>query len=180
MSRKLAFMTIGILHERVGDPQVQGFVDRLPSVYAAAESSDGFYARSIRNMETWEHSWGHQEPPSCYPKPDDDARLAMTLSLWKDIESVAAFAYHGAHGEALSKRNEWFQSLGLPNYVAWWVPDGHKIDWEEGGERLDYLHANGPTAFAFNFAVPFDADGQPYKLDRQAVRAKVSVNAGGD
>ena len=33
MSYKLAFMTVGILREPVGREQVQGFVDRIPSVY---------------------------------------------------------------------------------------------------------------------------------------------------
>ena len=38
----------------------------------------------------------------------------MTLSLWKDLESVAAFIYHGAHGEALMKRRERFEKHKLP------------------------------------------------------------------
>ena len=56
----------------------------------------------------------------------------MTLSLWQDLESVAAFAYHGPHGEALAKRREWFEKYNLPVYVAWWVRADHRIDWKEG------------------------------------------------
>ena len=43
-------MTVGILREPVGHAQVQGFVDRVPAVYEAADSSDGFHARSIRDV----------------------------------------------------------------------------------------------------------------------------------
>lgn len=127
---KLAFLTVGVLHEPVGHPRVQGFVDRLPAVYAAADASAGFQARSIRDVVTWKHSWGEVVPPACYPKLDISERYAMTLSLWNDIESVAAFSYNGAHAEALLRRKDWFQSLGLPGYVAWWVPEDHHVGWK--------------------------------------------------
>src|SRR2546425_12803677 len=66
MPFKLAFMTVGILREAVGHAQVQGFVDRIPDVYAAADSSDGFHDRSIRDVGTWLHSWGPVELPGCF------------------------------------------------------------------------------------------------------------------
>ncbi len=173
---KLAFLTVGILHEAVGSPRVQGFVDRIPSVYDAADRSDGFDSRSIRDVNTWLHSWGPVVLPACYGSVDSDSRVAMTLSLWRDLESVAAFAYHGAHGEALTNRKEWFENRGLPVYVAWWVPDEEAIDWKEGASRLDHLHAHGPSAVAFNFSKPFDAEGRPSRLDREAVKSKAEKN----
>jgi len=176
MSHKLAFLTVGVLHDQVGAPRVQGFVDRIPAVYAAADASDGFQDRSIRDVATWKHSWGEVVPPACYPKLDDEERYALTLSLWNDLESVAAFAYNGAHAEALSKRKDWFESHKLPGYVAWWVPADHEVGWKEGSERLDHLHAHGSSAFAFNFARPFDAAGNPCRLDRSAMEAKARMN----
>jgi len=101
----------------------------------------------------------------------------MTLSLWNDLERVVAFAYNGAHAEALMRRKDWFQAVGLPSYVAWWVAEHHDVDWKEGSERLDHLHAHGSSAFAFNFAKPFDAGGNPCRLDRPAVEAKTRQNA---
>jgi hypothetical protein len=177
MGAKLAFMTVGILRAPVRDAQVKGFVDRIEGVYDAADSSDGFHARSIRDVGTWLHSWGPVTLPSCFPPPPDESQIAMTLSLWSDLESVAAFAYHGPHGEALGKRRDWFEKSDLPVYVAWWVPAEHQIDWDEGKARLDHLHANGPTAFAFSFAKPFDRDGNPCTLDGKSVKAKVAANA---
>lgn len=173
---KLAFLTVGVFHEAVGSPRVQGFVDRIPSVYNAADQSDGFDSRSIRDVNTWLHSWGPVVLPSCYGPIDSESRVATTLSLWRDLESVAAFTYHGPHGEALTKRKEWFESRGLPVYVAWWVPDEQSIDWKEGASRLDHLHAHGPTAAAFHFSKPFDAEGKPCRLDREAFKKKAEKN----
>jgi hypothetical protein len=178
MPAKLAFMTVGVMREPVGHAQVQGFIDRAPGVYAAADRSDGFHARSIRDYGTWLHSWGEMELPDCYPMPSGGmAQTAMTLSLWSDLESVAAFSYNGAHAEALKRRREWFDKSAAPEYVAWWVEDDQPIDWKEGKARLDHLHNHGSSAFAFNFKNPFDANGNAYAIDRESVKAKAAMNA---
>src|SRR6201996_7403624 len=162
---KLAFYTVGLMHEDVSSERSKGFVDRAPGVYAVADKSDGFDSRSIRDYDTWLHSWGAIVTPACYACTGDDKRLATTLSLWRDLESVAAFAYHGAHGEALTKRQEWFPKSGAPIYVAWWVPADASVSWSEAAERLDHLHINGSTPFAFTFTKPFDPLGTPVRLD---------------
>lgn len=177
MPFKLAFMTVGIMREPVGHPQVQGFVDRVANVYHSADTSDGFHARSIRDLGTWLHSWGEVELPACFPTPPSEKQIAMTLSLWQDLESVAAFSSYGPHGEALTKRREWFEKSKFPEYVAWWIPEDHSIHWKEGNVRLEHLHFNGPTAFSFNFTQPFDPNGNATKLDRETVKAKAAKNA---
>jgi hypothetical protein len=174
---KLAFLTVGVLRDQIGTPCVQGFVDRVPSVYSAVDQSDGFHSRSIRDVNTWKHSWGEVVPPNCYQQiNNDELRFAMTLSLWTDLESVAAFAYHGPHGEALTKRREWFPANDLPVYVAWWVPADHAVDWQEAAERLDHLHTNGSTAFAFNFSHPYAPEGNSVRLDSAKVKLKATMN----
>ncbi len=178
MPKKLAFMTIGVLAEPFGEPGSQGFVDRVTSVFAAADSSGGFAARSDRDMETYERSWGEIVIPKCYSAIEDPLRLPSTLSIWHDLESVAAYAYHGAHGEAMVRRREWFLKSDLPGHVAWWI-DADRIDPIDAADRLDHLYANGPTPFAFSFANPFDAEGNPYNVDSAQVRAKVAANAEG-
>jgi len=177
MPYKLAFMTVGILREPVGHEQVQGFVDRVPSVYQSADESHGFHARSIRDLGTYLHSWGEVKLPACYPQPMPNERIAATLSLWADLESVAAFSYHGPHGEALTKRRNWFDKSELPVYVAWWVEADHAIDWTEGCDRMARLHRDGPTAHAFNFTNPLDYEAKPFQLNREAVKAKAARNS---
>ena len=179
MTHKLAFMTLGILRKPFGNAEVQGFVDRVPGVYGAADASDGFHARSIRDLKTYLHSWGEVSLPEWYPGREEAVhdQVAVTLSLWEDLESVAAFSYHGAHGEALTKRREWFDKVNVPVYVAWWVDADHAITFEEGYERIESLHREGPTAFAFDFGKPFDASGNSCVLDRAAVKQKAATNA---
>lgn len=177
MAKKLAFMTLGILHEPVGHPKVQGFVDRVPAVYDAADSSDGFIGRSERNVETWRHSWGPVLSPKCVNWSDDSPQMVSTLSFWKDLESVAAFAYQGAHGEAMKHRKDWFQEMKFPTYLAWWMNADDSLNWAQACERMDHLHENGPTPFAFNFSSAFDEEGNSYSLDSATVRAKSHANA---
>ena len=171
-SRKLAFVTVGVLHEPVGSERVQGFVDRIPAVYGAADQTPGFVARSFRDPTTWEHTWGKPILPRCFDYQIENDRIALTLSLWDDLESVAAFAYAGPHGEALTKSKEWFVGHDLPDYAAWWVEDGHTMTFQEGADKVDALYVNGPTPAAFNFANPFDVNGEPCRLDRNRVKAK--------
>lgn len=166
-------MTVGRLHEPFHHPRSQGFLDRVPGVYDAADASEGFIARSDRDLETLYHTWGAVRHPRCYGGESDSHRLPSTLSLWEDLESVAAYAYSGPHGEALSHRREWFSETDLPEYVAFWVdPAADRVDWQEAADRLDYLHEHGPTAHAFNFKQPFDPDGNPVTLDRAKIKAR--------
>lgn len=177
MAKKLAFMTFGHLVEEFGHPAVQSFVDRVPGVYDAAEQTPGFVDRSKRNMEDYSHSWGEIVTPKCWGG-ETSLRTAATLSLWDDIESVAAFAYHGPHGDAMKRRNEWFIHNGLPEHVAWWIDEEEEIHWQMAADRMDHLHDHGSTSKAFNLRKPFDADGEPYKLDAPLVREKSKEIAG--
>jgi hypothetical protein len=176
---RLAFTTIGVLYELRTDPRSKGFADRSPHVMKLAEACDGFITRNMLNYENQANSWGEVVRPSFVP-PEREANIAQTLSLWRDLESVYAFTYHGErHVEALRRRGEWFHAPDHPNYAAWWVADDHQPDFVEGTSRLEALHANGPTPEAFNFKQPFDAHGRPAKLDPAIVKAKAALNAAG-
>ena len=56
MAARIAFFTFGVLKEPAGHEAVQGFIDRIAGVYDHMDGSEGFFARSQRNLETWEHS----------------------------------------------------------------------------------------------------------------------------
>ena len=171
MSQRLAFMTVVVMHEPFGHPRVQGFLDRLDSVYAMAAATPGFIARSVRDFSNHTHSWGEILAPKCLQNPPID-RIASTLSTWENLESVAAYAYSGLHGESMKLRREWFEERDVPTYVAWWVGEEDEVNWDEATKRLDSLHENGSTPYGFNFSSPFDSAGQPTKLDSAQVKAK--------
>jgi hypothetical protein len=65
----------------------------------------------------------------------------------------------------------WFDRHRWPPYVLWWVDLTHFPAWAEGVERLEYLHDNGISPYAFDFKQPFDENGSPTKLDR--AKAKI-------
>lgn len=167
---RIAFYTFGILREKQGHPMVQGFYDRIETVFAQAKNSDGFIALS-------DASWGEYVSPVFYNK-EKHAEAPATLSLWKDLESVCAFAYRNKHGEAFKLRHEWTLKPEWPTYVAWWVDDDHIPNRAEACERLEYLHNNGSGPYAFNFKKPFDIDGNPAELDKAALDKKIKLNDG--
>ncbi len=167
---KIAFGTIGILRQLAGHPEVQGFIDRIGAVYEHAEQSSGFLDRSRRDIEAWSQSWGEVVPPK-FVGEVDPRQVVFSLSTWKDLESVAAYAYRGAHGEALGQRRDWIDPTDTPIYVAWWVEDDHQPTFREAAARMDELHENGSTARAFDFKQPYDSAGQRVSLDSTKVRA---------
>ena len=85
MSHKLAFMTLAILRQPFGHAEVQGFVDRVPGVYGAVDASEGFPSMSVRDLNTYLHSWGDTSLPDWYPESAGTDRVAITLSLWADL-----------------------------------------------------------------------------------------------
>jgi len=165
----LAFTTFAILRAPVGDAQVQGFFDRLPAAFGAADSAEGFADRSMRDPVTLKHSWGDYVPPRFFD-PGRHSGVVFTLSRWRSLEAVHAYAYGGVHGEALRHRLDWFEKPDWPSYVAWWVDDDHRPDYAEATARLEHLYDHGATAHAFDLRTPFGPTGSPTTIDRDEAR----------
>lgn len=175
---RIAFYTFAILREPQGHPQVQGFFDSQRPTVKVAENSEGFIDRD-RPIEGNQRSWGPLIYPRFYdPQQHKDLYAPATLSLWTDVESVYAYAYHGAHGDAFRKRREWCLTPAWPTYVAWWVDTHHIPTRGEANQRLEYLYDHGSTAYAFDFKQPFDAEGRPTSLDRQLIQQRLKSNIG--
>ena len=171
---RIAFYTFGVLKATRDSELLQDFWERLPSVFEKAERMEGFIDRSGYSPSARVGDrpvWGDSVKPRFFIQGIHADALA-TLSLWSDLESVSAFAYHGLHGEALQKRKEWFLEPEWPTYVAWWVDDHHLPTWREGADQLERLVDDGPTKRAFDFVRPFDSSGEPTTVDREAVRVK--------
>lgn len=86
----------------------------------------------------------------------DDDQVIINLSVWESVETLKAYTYGSGHAHYVKRRKEWFSAFGRPHYVLWWVPDGHRPTPEEARDRLDRLHADGPTPDAFLFTHVFD------------------------
>jgi hypothetical protein len=172
---RLAFLTLGMLHEPRTHERSKGFFDRVPGIFGSAARSEGFIDQSRRDPGNGEYSWGEPFCPT-FLSPDLDPHLVHTLTLWRDLESVYAFAYSALHAEALRLRREWFPESKVPTYVMWWAADDHPPLVKDAIDRLEQLNAEGPTPAAFNFKRPFDADGQPTALDRDLIKEMIERN----
>ena len=146
----LAQINVGRLRAPVDDPMIADFAANLDRINALAESQPGFVWRlkGEGNNATDLH-------------PTDDPLLIPNMSVWTDLDALAAFVYRTAHREVMRRRREWFEAM--ETYMAlWWVPVGHTPTPAEGMARLAALERLGPTAEAFTFKAPFPApDGQP-------------------
>ncbi len=48
------------------------------------------------------------------------------------------------------------------------------MNWADAADRLDHLHEDGSTAYAFNFMHPFDANGARTTINAELVRARIA------
>ena len=147
---QLAQLNIGRLVAAQESPEVAEFMAALDRINALAESSDGFVWR-LRDDAGNATSF----------RIARDRRLIPNLSVWTDIESLQDFMYRTDHVDFLRRRREWFEPLGREHLVLWWIDDGHQPGLDEALDRLERLERDGPSALAFTFRVPFDADGSP-------------------
>ena len=129
------------------------FVNNLDRVNAIAETQQGFVWRLQGEGDS-----------ALDVHAFDDPSIAINMSVWKDLESLAAFAYRNeAHRAIMRRREEWFDKIDFP-LVLWWVPEGHQPSIEEAKARLEQLSKEGPTEKAFTFKNPFSgAGGNRYK-----------------
>lgn len=141
MSKKhLAQINIAHMKAAQDDPIMKEFVDFLDPVNKLAEESKGFVWRLVGE--------------STEPSPWTDM-VIINMSIWENIETLKDFTYHTAHSYFVKSRKKWFQHLGTPHYVLWWVEAGRIPTLAEAAEKLDLLKKNGATPEAFTFAKPF-------------------------
>ena len=176
---KLVLYTFAIFQQPRDHEQNQSFHDRNPFVYVSAENTPGFVDRAglswKRNHADRNRDWGVWDVSPRFLTNGDHQNTAATISMWDDVESVYAFTYYGFHAEVLKKREDWFVKGEWPAFVCWWTGDDASPTRAEGAQRLEHLHDNGPTPHAFDFKAPFDAQGNPLRMDRQKIKARAEV-----
>ncbi|MCO6188206.1 DUF3291 domain-containing protein [Rhizobium sp. L1K21] len=173
----LASYNFGLPRKSLEDPSFEGFNLREPLNFEAAEQALGFVARSKYDSDE-SGAWGEQVFPRFIKGSGLESGLSQ-LSVWRDIETLMAFTYSGVHANALKHGHHWNRKREWPAVVLWWVDEDRLPTWSEAVERFEYLHDNGPSAFAFDFKVPFDSDGRPATIDRSTVKALKAYNARG-
>ncbi len=160
-----ALYTFGIFRERAEDPVNDGFHTRNDPILDYVAHASGFIARAgYEDEENGPPEWGPQIQPRWYVELGDGWSPA-TLSVWQDLEAIAAFAYSGLHGEAVRLGREWFINGPWPPFVIWWIPEGDRPDWTEGVKRFHALADHGPGPDGFNLKSPFAPDGTAGQID---------------
>jgi GNAT superfamily N-acetyltransferase len=159
----LAQLNIGRLLAPLESRSTAGFVEALDPVNALADAHPGFVWR----LQT-------EEGNATAVRPFDDPDVLVNLSVWRSIDDVHDFAYHGGHLDVLRRRRSWFEVAAEPTLVLWWVPAGHEPSVEEAKARLMFLRSHGPSAYAFTFKGPEPPlDVVPSGLSDPDVRALI-------
>lgn len=148
MAWHLAQFNIGRLRASTDDPLLAEFMANLDPINALAEATPGFVWR----LQT-------EDGNATAIRPFDDGLMAVNLSVWESLESLADYVYRSAHTGFLRRRGEWFERLHDGHMVLWWVPAGTLPSVEDAMARLALLRRDGPNADAFTFRRPFPPPG---------------------
>jgi hypothetical protein len=149
-SRHLAQLNIARPRAPLDSPVMAEFMANLDRINGLGDASPGFVWRlqdEDGNATALDQPFG----------PD----IIVNLTVWRDVESLRAFAFRGEHVSFLRRRGEWFDRLAVPPTVLWWIPAGVRPSLGEAKERLDRLTREGPSPSAFTFARAFRPDGSP-------------------
>lgn len=121
------------------------FVAQIREINAIADADPGFVWRL--------RSEGAEDATSI--RAFDDPRILITLTVWKSLEALSNYVYHGGHGRIMRDRRRWFERSDLPILALWWIRAGENPTVEEAKARLFHLRQHGPTPEAFSFGKPF-------------------------
>ena len=141
----LAQLNIGRTRALLDSEQLSGFVAGLEHVNALADASPGFVWR----LQT-------DEGDATSIKAFEDELMIVNMSVWESADALWEFVYSGDHLAYMRRRREWFERIER-HMVLWWVPAGHTPSVDGALDRLEHLHANGPSEHAFTFKQRFPA-----------------------
>lgn len=102
--------------------------------------------------------------PPLRKEPKDGEYPALTLSVWKNLETLHRFTYSGKHSQALRNKKKWMDTSqkGHGTYIIWWTEKVKDVTWEEAFKRYEYYLEHGPTPYAFDFKHAFNEEGEPF------------------
>jgi hypothetical protein len=120
---------------------VEEFARNLDLVNGIAERSEGFVWRLKDDSGT-----------ATDIRAFDDPMVIVNMSVWRDPLDLERFVWNTVHKHFYRKRAEWFALMEKQYFVMWWVDEGHEPALEEAKARLEYLHENGDSDFAFGWS----------------------------
>lgn len=149
MDFQLAQVNIGRLAAPLDDPRLAGFVEALDPINAIADSAPGFVWRlqTEDGNATGIQAFEWDAAGSC--------GVIVNMSVWTDVERLAAFVYGQMHREILRRRREFFEAMQQAYTACWWVPAGHRPSTDEAEQRIRHLRSNGVTPYAFTLRQHF-------------------------
>ncbi|MEQ9259995.1 MAG: DUF3291 domain-containing protein [Roseovarius sp.] len=145
--RQLAQFNIGRLAHDLDDPRVADFMNGIDVLNRIAERSEGFV-------------WKYETEPGGVVEETlfGDPRIVVNLTVWESVERLRFFAFNTLHKHFYERRGEWFDPLGEPHFVMWWVPEGHRPTLVEAKERLEAYRTGGDGVFGWQ---EIAAEGAP-------------------
>ena len=162
MDFELAQVNVARLAAPIDSPELSDFVALLDPVNAAADRAPGFVwrmqdekgnATGIRAF-TWDVAGA--------------AGIIVNMSVWTDVDHLAAFVYGELHRQVLRRRREWFEHLTAAYTACWWVPTGDRPTTDDAEDRVRLLRSHGSTENAFTLRehYPAPTDTRPAAATR--------------
>jgi hypothetical protein len=124
----------------IEDPVMKDFVAQLDEINLLGEQSKGFVLR----LKT-------DDGNATSYNPYNDDRIIVNFTVWQTAEDLKDFVYNSAHRLVMKDRKKWFENVGQPSYVLWYVDEDKMPTIGEAVERLSYLQKNGASFYAFDF-----------------------------
>lgn len=143
MRFELAQVNVSRLTAPLDDPRLADFVAALDPVNAAADEASGFVWRlqTEDGNATAIHAFEWDTA--------DSSGVIVNMSVWTDVDHLAAFVYGEMHRQILRRRREWFQPMQEAFTACWWIPAGRRPSTDDAEDRVRHLRTHGPTPHAF-------------------------------
>ena len=125
------------------DPVMQDFIKNVENINTLADLSEGFVWRM------------KDEDKDLGVLIFGDETLLINISVWKNLESLFNYTYNSEHIKVFKRKKEWFSKMKMAHMAFWYIPMGYKPTFQDAKNRLDYLHKNGTSPYAFTFKDKF-------------------------
>ncbi|MEX2518427.1 MAG: DUF3291 domain-containing protein [Paracoccaceae bacterium] len=81
----------------------------------------------------------------------DDPQMTWTVSLWRDAEALANFAFRTVHRQFFQRRAEWFPVLDHVWFALWEIEEGRNPTLAEALEKKARFDRQGPSEDVFGW-----------------------------